>query len=61
MRQLTRHGSGRAETAGAEFEFVCRRVLPLAGFAQSLLHSFLEVEGESLERSGDSGCDRCWG
>jgi len=25
MRQLTRHGSGRVEAAGAEFEVICRR------------------------------------
>lgn len=31
--QLTLHGSGRTETAGAEFEFICRRcILPLYSF-----------------------------
>jgi hypothetical protein len=60
--QLTLRGSGRAKAAGVALKAICRRCTsPLAGSAQSLLHSFFESIGECLERSGDSGCDRCWG
>lgn len=44
--QLTRHGSGRLKTAGAEFKAMCRRILPLAAIPDRplrTLNSLLEA------------------